>query len=70
MKAVIILKNGTEVNVMTESLTIQKTLTGKIKRLRYDDQAHFIRYIDAKQIACVLSYPENKEGTNDGKKTN
>ena len=61
MKAVIILRNGVEINVTTSTLEIVKGRVGKVKRLRFDDQNQIVRYLHPGDIACVLSYPEDEK---------
>lgn len=68
MKAVIILRNGTEIAIQTESLRVERTWRGKVKSVCMDNPQGFVRYMDEKEIACILSYPNDKEDTNDGKK--
>lgn len=74
MKAVIILKSGTEITVSTKDLELVKNRAGSIGKIAFDDGDRFVRYLDTSQIACVLAYPdqppaeENKEDMNDGKK--
>ena len=56
-KVCIILKNGVEINTVTDRLMIRKGWNGKIKRLEIQGTDHFIKYINNKEIAAVLAYP-------------
>jgi hypothetical protein len=56
----IILKNGTEINVIAEGVTLKKTWFRKrIKGLHFsgDGVGSFLRYVDMAEIATVLEYP-------------
>ncbi|MDD3410304.1 MAG: hypothetical protein PHY12_05805 [Eubacteriales bacterium] len=61
MKAVIILRSGAEISIVTSSMEIVRGHSGSIKRVRFDDHDQFVRYLNPDDISCVLSYPEDEK---------
>ena len=66
-KFCIILKNGAEINVVTDRLKIRRSLfSGKITSLEINDPEGFLRYLAVSEIAAVLAYTVTEEAKSNG----
>jgi hypothetical protein len=61
MKYCILLKNGTEIGIVTRTCAIEYGRNGKIKEIHRDDPDGFIQFLDVSQVVAVLKCPPPAE---------
>lgn len=66
-KVCVILKNGVEINTVSEQVTVRKDCRGKVRYIAVDRSEEFMRYLDCREIVAVLTYPvQAEEGQSNG----